>query len=95
MIGFLPGLPFMGKIKKLNNIPRKLSPRKLIHKGSVGIVNGMCVIYPQNSPGGWNIIGRTPLDIFSTRLKNPLKITPGNKVKFKKINKIEYKNYVK
>ena len=93
MIGFLPGLPFMGNIDKIVNLPRKLTPRINIPKGSIGIVDNLCVIYPQNSPGGWNIIGRTPVEIFPNVYKNSFNINAGDKIKFKKNTKNEFINY--
>ncbi len=65
MIGFLPGLPFLGKMKINSSIPRRLSPRLQVPSGSVGIVNNLCVIYPNDSPGGWNIIGKTKKKLFN------------------------------
>ena len=93
MIGFLPGLPFMGNLDKIVNLPRKLTPRISIPKGSVGIVDNLCVIYPQNSPGGWNIIGRTPVEIFSKVNKNLFAIKAGDKIKFKMITSDDFINY--
>ena len=90
MIGFLPGLPFLGKMKINNNISRKLSPRLQIPAGSVGIVNNLCVIYPNESPGGWNIIGKTKKKLFSLNKKNYSSISPGDQVNFKKISKIDF-----
>ena len=69
MIGFMPGLPFMGDINKRLTLSRKLSPRTKITNGSVGIVDRFCVIYPNTSPGGWNIIGRTPINLFNFKKK--------------------------
>ena len=69
MIGFMPGLPFMGDINKRLTLSRKLSPRTKITNGSVGIVDRFCVIYPNTSPGGWNIIGRTPINLFNSKKK--------------------------
>ena len=93
MIGFLPGLPFMGNTKFNFSIPRINTPRLNIPMGSVGIVDNLCVIYPQNSPGGWNIIGRTPIKLFSKNLLNPFLIMPGFKIKFNKISSKEFKSY--
>ena len=90
MIGFMPGLPFMGDINKRLTLSRKLSPRTKITNGSVGIVDRFCVIYPNTSPGGWNIIGRTPINLFNSKKKNPLFIKPGFKIKFKSITKKEF-----
>ena len=61
MIGFMPGLPFMGDLKDNLNVPRLVTPRVRVPARSVGIVEKFCVIYPNQSPGGWNIIGRTPI----------------------------------
>ena len=87
MIGFLPGLPFLGTMKINNKIPRKLSPRLKVPSGSVGIVDNLCVIYPNDSPGGWNIIGKTKKRLFSLEKKNYSSISPGDLVQFKKISK--------
>jgi inhibitor of KinA len=93
LIGFLPGLPFLGSMNKKFSLSRKSTPRIKVPRGSVGIVNQLCVIYPQESPGGWNIIGRTPINFFLKNKKNPLIIRPGYKVKFRKISAIEFNNY--
>ena len=93
MIGFLPGYPFMGNMNNKLSLPRKTTPRIKVPKGSVGIVDKICGIYPQESPGGWNILGRTPIDLFYRDKKAPLFIKPGNKVKFKQISIKEFNNY--
>ena len=87
MIGFLPGFPFLGTMNINNKIPRKLSPRLQVPSGSVGIVDNLCVIYPNDSPGGWNIIGKTKKQLFIFEKKNYSNILPGDKVQFKKISK--------
>ena len=87
MIGFLPGLPFLGTMNINNKIPRKLSPRLQVPSGSVGIVDNLCVIYPNDSPGGWNIIGKTKKRLFSLDKKNYSSISPGDQVQFKKISR--------
>ena len=93
MIGFMPGLPFMGNLEKNLNVSRKSTPNLNVPKGSVGIVDDLCVIYPQDSPGGWNIIGRTPVELFyKNKLRN---LKPGNKVRFKRISTREYDNFDK
>jgi len=93
MIGFLPGYPFMGNMSNKLSLPRKTTPRIKVPKGSVGIVDKICGIYPQDSPGGWNILGRTPIDLFYKERKVPLLIKPGDRVKFKKISTKEFNNY--
>ena len=90
MIGFMPGLPFMGNLDKNLSVPRKLSPRINVPRGSVGIVDNLCVIYPNNSPGGWNIIGKTPLNLFLKNNQKPSFLKPGDKVRFKSISLNEF-----
>jgi inhibitor of KinA len=94
MIGFMPGLPFMGNININLSVKRKISPRINVPKGSVGIIDNLCVIYPNNSPGGWNIIGRTPFELFLKNKKYPILLNPGNKVAFKSITKKEFESLV-
>ena len=93
MIGFLPGYPFMGNMSNKLSLSRKNTPRIKVPKGSVGIVDKICGIYPQESPGGWNILGRTPIDLFCKGKKSPLLIKPGDMVKFKQISTKEFNDY--
>jgi KipI family sensor histidine kinase inhibitor len=93
MIGFLPGYPFMGNMSNKLSLSRKNTPRIKVPKGSVGIVDKICGIYPQESPGGWNILGRTPIDLFCKDKKVPLLIKPGDMVKFKQISTKEFNDY--
>ena len=93
MIGFLPGYPFMGNMSNKLSLSRKKTPRIKVPKGSVGIVDKICGIYPQESPGGWNILGRTPIDLFCKNKKSPLLIKPGDMVKFKQISTKEFNDY--
>ena len=95
MIGFMPGLPFMGNLNKTLLISRKLSPRVEVPAGSVAIVDNLCVIYPNASPGGWNIIGRTPQIMFNKNNHNPNLLRAGFKVKFKKISKKQFTEFAK
>jgi len=90
MIGFMPGFPFMGNLDKQLSVPRKLSPRINVPAGSVAIVDNLCVIYPNQSPGGWNIIGRTPQPMFDKNKKNPNFVNAGYSVKFKSISKKQF-----
>ena len=90
MIGFMPGLPFMGDLDKRLSVPRKLSPRIDVPAGSVGIVDNLCVIYPNCSPGGWNIIGRTPQVMFNKDKEHPTFVNPGYFVKFNSISKKKF-----
>ena len=95
MIGFVPGQPFLGDLNNNLYHDRLDTPRVKINKGSVGIVEKFCTIYTFESPGGWNIIGKTPLDLFNINKKNTSVLSPGDTVKFKSITKknlISFKN---
>jgi inhibitor of KinA len=81
-LGFLPGFAYMGKVNAAIQIARHASPRKEVQAGSVGIAGMQTGIYPMNSPGGWQIIGRTPIKIFD---KDPAilgKLSAGNRIQF-------------
>ena len=95
MIGFVPGQPFLGDLNKSLYHDRLDTPRVKINKGSVGIVEKFCTIYTFESPGGWNIIGKTPFDLFNINKKNTSLLSPGDTVKFKSITKkdlLSFKN---
>ena len=92
MIGFVPGHPFMGDLNSKLFLNRLITPRVKVPAGSVGIVEKFCNIYPHESPGGWNIIGRTPIKLFdSLNETKPCLLSPGDSVKFKLISKEEFK----
>lgn len=90
MIGFLPGFAYLGGMDKQLTTPRKPSPRLSIPAGSVGIGGEQTGIYPLTSPGGWQIIGRTPLVMFNIEKDQPSRLQPGNKVVFKPIGMEEF-----
>jgi len=91
MVGFIPGHPFMGDLDSKLFLNRLKTPRVKIPSGSVGIVEKFCNIYPYESPGGWNIIGRTPIKLFNKLNEtNPCLLSPGDTVKFKSISKKEF-----
>ena len=95
MIGFVPGQPFLGDLNNNLYHDRLDTPRVKINKGSVGIVEKFCTVYTFESPGGWNIIGKTPLDLFNINKKNTSVLSPGDTVKFKSITKknlLSFKN---
>tara|TARA_A100001011_G_scaffold97266_1_gene102358 strand:+ start:4397 stop:5086 length:690 start_codon:yes stop_codon:yes gene_type:complete len=95
MIGFVPGQPFLGDLNDNLYHDRLDTPRVKINKGSVGIVEKFCTIYTFESPGGWNIIGKTPFDLFNINKKNASVLSPGDTVKFKSITKrdlLSFKN---
>mgnify|MGYP001324125527 FL=1 len=94
MTGFIAGMPFLGDLEKNLRLNRLDTPRVKVPKGSVGLTEQFANIYTYESPGGWNIIGNTPLKIFdSSKEKNPNLINPGDTVKFKKISLEEYGNF--
>ncbi len=94
MTGFIAGMPFLGDLDENMRAQRLETPRVKVPRGSVGITEQFANIYTFESPGGWNIIGNTPLRVFdSTKEKDPNLINPGDTVKFKQISLEEYKNY--
>ena len=94
MTGFIAGMPFLGDIDKNIRTERLQTPRVKVPKGSVGITEQFCNIYTFESPGGWNIIGNTPLKVFDKlNLNNPSLIKSGDHVSFYKISKQEYINW--
>lgn len=89
MLGFLPGFAYMGEVSELIAAPRKQNPRTFVPKGSVGIAGRQTGIYPLASPGGWQIIGKTDLELFSTNEKNPTLLQTGDLVKFYPVDKFD------
>ncbi len=92
MVGFTPGFPFLGGLSEKLFTPRLETPRLKVPKGSVGIANNQTGVYSIESPGGWQLIGRTPLDLFDPGRSNPLLYQPGDKIKFIPITEDEYDN---
>ncbi len=91
MTGFIAGMPFLGDINEKLRAKRLNTPRVKVPKGSIGLTEQFCNIYTYESPGGWNIIGNTPLSIFNkNNHDNPTLINPGDKVRFKQIDKEQY-----
>ena len=91
MTGFIAGMPFLGDINKSIRLNRIETPRVKVPQGSVGLTEQFCNIYSFESPGGWNIVGRTPTKIFDHNNSNaPNLINPGDEVIFYEINKIKY-----
>ena len=89
MLGFLPGFTYMGEVDEKIAIPRKPQPVNII-AGSVGIAGKQTGIYPLASPGGWQIIGRTPLKLFDVKKEEPTLLRVGDAVKFYSISKKEF-----
>ncbi|MFC0604437.1 5-oxoprolinase subunit PxpB [Winogradskyella pulchriflava] len=89
-IGFLPGFLYLGGLDSRLFFDRKSTPNLNVKKGSVAIGGEQTGIYPQDSPGGWHIIGKTPISLFNSDQNPPCAIKPGDKIKFKSISKLEY-----
>ncbi len=89
-IGFLPGFAYLGEVNPKIATPRLETPRTKIPKGSLGIADNQSAIYPVQSPGGWNIIGRTYLDMFDKNLEGFSYLNVGDRVKFKSISRNEF-----
>ena len=91
MTGFIAGMPFLGDIDNKLRLERLETPRVKVPKGSVGVTEQFANIYTFESPGGWNILGNTPIKIFDQKNeKQPTLINPGDKVLFYQISKKEY-----
>ncbi len=98
MLGFTPGFPYLGGMDEKIATPRLEKPRLKISAGSVGIAGSQTGIYPMESPGGWQLIGRTPLDLFDPKSENPFLLNAGDYIRFIPITQEEYdsiKNSVK
>ena len=94
MTGFIAGMPFLGDLDKTMRVKRLETPRVKVPKGSVGLTEQFANIYTFESPGGWNIIGNTPKDIFdSSKEIEPNLINPGDTITFIRITKEQYQNY--
>lgn len=90
MLGFTPGFCYLGGLNKKIATPRKDNPRERIEAGSVGIAGNQTGIYPIDSPGGWQIIGKTPLKLFNPENKYPFLLEAGNYIKFESISVKEF-----
>ncbi|MBL8357397.1 MAG: 5-oxoprolinase subunit PxpB [Delftia acidovorans] len=90
LVGFAPGHPYMGLWGSEFMLPRRSTPRTRVASGSVAVANRQCVIYPFDLPGGWNVIGRTPLTLFDASAKEPCLLAPGDQVRFIPISPEEF-----
>jgi len=90
MLGFLPGFPYLGGLDKRIHTPRLTAPRTKIPAGSVGIGGEQTGIYPMESPGGWQLIGRTPLKLFDVNGAEPPLYEAGDTIRFIPITSEEY-----
>lgn len=90
MLGFAPGAPYIGVHDERLNIPRRASPRTAVPAGSVAVANRQSVVYPSLSPGGWHIIGATPLSLFYPARNPSTLLQPGDRVRFVAISPDEF-----
>ena len=89
-IGFAPGFPYLGGLDPRLHTPRLETPRSRVAAGSVGIAEAQTGIYPAASPGGWRLIGRTPMRLFDPRQADPIPYRAGDKIRFVPISKADY-----
>ncbi len=93
MIGFLPGFPYMGGLPPELAMPRLTSPRQRVPANSIAIAGEMCAVYPWESPGGWNLIGKTPVQLFDPhQIDQPAMLAAGDMVSWYVIDKTEYEH---
>lgn len=90
MLGFLPGFAYMGRLPEALFCPRKTTPRLRVPAQSVGLAGFQTGIYPSEAPGGWQIIGRTPLKVFDGAQEDPFLFRPGDEVVFEAISAAEF-----
>ena len=90
MLGFAPGHPYAGGLDPKIAVPRRATARTSVSEGTVAIANGQTVIYPMKSPGGWNLIGRTPLKLFDPAATPPCLLQPGDQLRFVAISRQQF-----
>lgn len=90
MIGFTPGFAFIGGLDERLRVPRRKEPRQRVPAGSVGIADGRTGLYAMASPGGWTLIGRTPLQLFDAQAAEPFVLRPGMRVRFRPVRSDEF-----
>jgi len=90
MIGFTPGFPYLGGMDEKIATPRLAKPRIKIDAGSVGIAGSQTGVYPVDSPGGWQIIGRTPVKLYDAERETPILLKTGDYIKFTSVSRDEY-----
>ena len=90
MVGFTPGFAFIGGLDACFDVPRRAEPRSRVAAGSVGIADGRTGLYAMASPGGWNIIGRTPRKLFDPQAADPFVLKAGMRVRFRAVSANEF-----
>jgi KipI family sensor histidine kinase inhibitor len=89
-LGFSPGFAYLGGLSRQLHVPRLPTPRKQVRAGSVGLAGEQTGVYPSDSPGGWQLIGRTPLAMFDSSATLPSRLLPGDRVRFRPIDRSEF-----
>lgn len=92
-VGFIAGFPFLSGLPSELATPRRAVPRKEVPAGSVGIGGAQTGVYPRTSPGGWNLIGRTPMRLFDIRHDPPASLQAGDRVRFRQISREEFEAF--
>jgi inhibitor of KinA len=87
MLGFLPGFPYMGDLPEVLALPRRATPRTRVPAGSISIAMTLTAIYPYESPGGWHLIGATPVRLFDAQRSSPTLFKPGDAISFEPIDR--------
>jgi inhibitor of KinA len=90
MLGFVPGFAYMGTVDARLALPRRAEPRTAVPAGSVGVAAGQTGIYPSQTPGGWHLVGRTPLHLLSFDRPTPAMFTAGDRVRFHTVDRAAY-----
>ena len=90
LVGFVPGFAYMAEVNARIAAPRRASPRTAVPAGSVAIAGGQTGIYPSSTPGGWNIIGRTPVKPYDPSRAVPFLFQPGDRVRFRPVDRAEF-----
>lgn len=91
MIGFMPGFPYMGGLPRELAMPRLANPRKVVPARSLAVTGEMCAVYPWESPGGWNLLGRTPVSLFDAADDaSPALLESGDQVRWRAVSRAEY-----
>ena len=90
MIGFMPGFPYMGGLPEVLEMPRLASPRKAVPARSLAVAGAMCAVYPWESPGGWRLLGRTPVPMFAASEASPSLLAAGDRVRWQAITPARY-----
>ncbi|UTR16351.1 5-oxoprolinase subunit PxpB [Salipaludibacillus sp. LMS25] len=95
MMGFSPGFPYLGGMDETIATPRRQTPRGHVEAGSVGIAGAQTGVYSIDSPGGWQIIGHTPVKLFDKKSSQPTLLQPGDRLSFKPVTTAEYDDIIK